>query len=445
MSLNVIDLIKGQLGPALVSQAASQFGESESGISKAIGGLLPAVVGGLANNADNPGVVDAITKASSSGILGNLLGGSSNNSIITSLLSSLFGDKIGGLVNSIASFSGISNNSAGSLLNLVTGATVGTIGKYAADNNLGASGISSLLNDQKGIVSSLLPAGLSLASFGLGAENWFGQAKETVSSVTSTAKDNIAEGVATARENVSEGAREIREQFENNNNNQGGGSIWKWLLPLLLLIAAAYFLWKQCEKKQTTTTTTTTTSDSAGTGSTTDTAAVTGTATPAPAPTTTKTDENIDLNGVMLKGYKGGMEDQMIAFLKSDGYKNAADDSALKDKWYDFDHVNFKIGKSNELEAGSQGQLDNLVAILKAFPDAKIKIGGYTDKTGDEAKNIKLSKDRAEYIKAALVKAGVGSQVLEAEGYGSKFAKVDAKASDAERAADRKMAVRFAK
>ncbi|RQO42378.1 flagellar motor protein MotB [Chryseobacterium sp. KBW03] len=441
MSLNVIDLIKGQLGPALVSQAASQFGESESGISKAIGGLLPAVVGGLANNADKPGVVDAITQASSSGILGNLLGGSSSSPIISTLLSSLFGDKVGGLVNSIASFSGVSNTTAGSLLNLVTGATAGTVGKYAADNNLGASGISSLLNDQKGIISSLLPAGLSLASFGLGAENWFGQAKETVSSVTSTAKDNIAEGVATARENVSEGAREIREQFnDNNNNNQGGGSIWKWLLPLLLLIAAAYFLWKQCEKKQTTTTTTAT-SDSATTGSATDTASVTAT----PAPATAKTDENIDLNGVMLKGYKGGMEDQMITFLKSGGYKNAADDSVLKEKWYDFDHVNFKMGSSTELEAGSQGQLDNLVAILKAFPEAKIKVGGYTDKTGNEANNLKLSKARAEFIKAAVTKAGVGAQVLEADGYGSKFAKVDAKASDAERAADRKMSVRFAK
>lgn len=442
MSLNVIDLIKGQLGPALVSQAASQFGESESGISKAIGGLLPAVVGGLANNADNPGVVDAITKASSSGILGNLLGGSSSNPIITSLLSSLFGDKIGGLVNSIASFSGISNTSAGSLLNLVTGATVGTVGKYAADNNLGASGISSLLNDQKGIISSLLPAGLSLASFGLGAENWFGQAKETVSSVTSTAKDNIAESVATARENVSEGAREVREQFNNNNDNQGGGSIWKWLLPLLLLIAAGYFLWKQCEKKETTTTMSSST-DSTGTS--TDTASAT-TSTPATTATpAAKTDENIDLNGVMLKGYKGGMEDQMISFLKSNGYKNAADDAALKDKWYDFDHVNFKMGSSTELEAGSQGQLDNLVAILKAFPDSKIKIGGYTDKTGNEASNVKLSQARADYIKAALGKAGVGAQVLGAEGYGSKFATVDAKASDAERAADRKMSVRFAK
>lgn len=168
MSLNVIDLIKGQLGPALVSQAASQLGESESGISKAIGGLLPAVVGGLANNSDNPGVLDAITNASSSGILGNLLGNSSNNSVISNLLSTIFGDKLSGLVNSIATFAGISNNSSSSLLNLVTGATAGSIGKYAADNNLGQSGISSLLNDQKGIVSSLLPAGLSLASLNIG-------------------------------------------------------------------------------------------------------------------------------------------------------------------------------------------------------------------------------------------------------------------------------------
>ncbi|ASK32443.1 flagellar motor protein MotB [Chryseobacterium sp. T16E-39] len=443
MSLNVIDLIKGQLGPALVSQAASQFGESESGISKAIGGLLPAVVGGLANNADNPGVLDAISGASSSGILSNLLGGSSNNSVITGLLSSLFGDKVGGLVNSIATFAGISNNTSSSLLNLVTGATVGTVGKYAADNNLGQSGISSLLNDQKGIVSSLLPAGLSLASFGLGAENWFGGAKETVASVASTAKDNITESVASARESVTEGTREIKEQFNNNNNNQGGGSIWKWLLPLLLLIAAGYFLWKQCEKKQTTTTTMG--ADSTGTHSDTATAvSPADTAATMPA-TTAKVDENIDLNGVALKGYKGGMEDKMIAFLKSGGYKNAADDNALKNTWYDFDHVNFKMGSSTELEAGSQGQLDNLAAILKAFPDSKIKIGGYTDKTGNEASNVKLSTARANFIKDWLGKQNLGAQVLGAEGYGSKFATVDAKASDAERAADRKMSIRFAK
>lgn len=427
MSLNVIDLIKGQLGPALVTQAASQLGESESGISKAIGGLLPAILGGLANNSSNPGVLDAISSASSSGILGNLLGNSSNNSTISGLLSSIFGDKLGGLVNSIATFSGISSNSSSSLLNLVTGATLGSVGKYAADNNLDKSGISNLLSDQKGIVSSLLPAGLSLASLNIG--DWAKGYKF----------DNDAAKPTPSAEPKIEVTRSTTPVGTDPDRNtpESGGSIWKWLLPLLLLIAAGYFLWKQCEKKETTTTMGATDSTAAPV----DTAATVS----SPAATTAKVDENIDLNGTALKGYKDGMEDRMIAFLKSDGYKNAKDDAALKTTWYNFDHVNFKMGSASILEAGSEDQLKNLVIILKAYPDTKIKIGGYTDKVGDEAKNVKLSAERANFIKGWLDKQGVGSQVAGADGYGSQYATVDAKASDAERAVDRKMAVRFTK
>ncbi len=432
MSLNIIDLIKGQLGPALVSQAASQLGESESGISKAISGLLPAVVGGLANNASNPTILDAITGASSSGILSNLLGGSSNNSLITTVINVLFGDKLNGLLNGVSKFAGVNESTSSSLLNLVTGATLGTVGKYAADNNLGASGITSLLSDQKGILSTLLPAGLSLASFGLDFDNWFGKTKETVSSVASTAKDNLAEDVAVAKEKISVTKSEIKEDFNNNN---GGGSIWKWLLPLLLLLLAGWFLWKQCNKKDVE-------------GAAADASAVIDSAAEkvdsAATAVVKKVDEAIDLNGVSLKGYKGGLEDKMITFLKTDGYKNAADDAALKDVWYDFDHVNFKFASSTELESG-QEQLDNLVAILKAYPDAKIKIGGYTDKVGDEAANVKLSQARADYIKKYLTDKGVGAQVIGAEGYGSKFATQPSTATDEQRAIDRKMAVRFAK
>ncbi|SDQ07641.1 Outer membrane protein OmpA [Chryseobacterium soldanellicola] len=434
MSLNVIDLIKGQLGPALVSQAASQFGESESGISKAIGGLLPAVVGGLANNSDNPNVLDAISNASSNGMLGNLLNGS-NNSVISGLLASIFGDKISGIVNAIATYAGISNNSSSSLLNMVTGATVGTIGKYAADNNLDKSGISNLLNDQKGIVSGLLPAGLSLASLNIGDWDWAKGYKFDNDNDTIKTTSHEEPKIEVTRSTTPTGTYPEK-------NNDSGGSIWKWLLPLLLLIAVGYFLWKQCEKKETTTTTTVADSSKVATDTAT---AVAPADTAGTAVTTSKVDENIDLNGTALKGYKGGLEDQMITFLKSDGYKNAANDDALKDKWYDFDHVNFKSGSGNQLEAGSEGQLQNLVAILKAYPDAKIKIGGYTDKTGNEAVNLKISKERANFIKDWLGKQGVGAQVLDAEGYGSQFAKVDAAASDAERASDRKMSVRFAK
>ena len=445
MSLNIIDLIKGQLGSALVTQAASQLGESESGISKAIGGLLPAVVGGLANNSDNPAVLDAITTAPSQGVLGNLLGLASENTWVQSLLASIFGDKLSGLVNSIATYAGISNNSSASLLNLVTGATVGSVGKYAADNNLDQSGISSLLNDQKGIVSSLLPAGLSLASLNVG--DWakgykFDNDNDTIKTSPISTPTPIPTAVSNEEPKV-EVTKSVADGGtfpDRATSTSDGGSIWKWLLPLLLLIAAGYFLWKQCEKKETTTTTAVagdslnTTIDSSSTQNDTVTTM-----------TTARVDENIDLNGTALKGYKGGMEDNMITFLKSGSYASADDDAALKDNWYNFDHVNFKMGSSTELEAGSQGQLENLVAILKAYPDAKIKIGGYTDKVGNEAANVKLSGERATYIKDWLAKQGVGAQVTGADGYGSEFATVDASASDAERAADRKMAVRFTK
>ncbi|WP_018675602.1 OmpA family protein [Riemerella columbina] len=149
------------------------------------------------------------------------------------------------------------------------------------------------------------------------------------------------------------------------------------------------------------------------------------------------------IDGVTLHGFKNGLEERMVAFLKSGKYDTETEEG-LKSVWYDFDNVNFKMGSSTELISG-ESQIDNLAKILKVYPDVKIKIGGYTDKTGNEATNKKISQQRAEYIKSQLEKAGVGNQVISAEGYGSQYAEVSADASNEERASDRKMAVRFTK
>lgn len=148
-------------------------------------------------------------------------------------------------------------------------------------------------------------------------------------------------------------------------------------------------------------------------------------------------------NGTKLQAYPGGIEDQLIKFIQSDEFRNGTEES-LKNKWFNFDDLNFKFG-STELAPESKRQLDNIVAILKAFPAVKIKIGGYTDRKGDDAANKKLSDDRAKAVKAALEKAGVGAQVPEAEGYGEQFATVAETANDDERKADRKTAIRLLK
>lgn len=158
-------------------------------------------------------------------------------------------------------------------------------------------------------------------------------------------------------------------------------------------------------------------------------------------PATTPERESLKVklkNGVEIDAFKGGIEDKLVAFLNTD-YKALGDDS-LKNVWFDFDNLNFKTA-SAEITAESQKQIDNLTAILKAYPEVKLKIGGYTDKTGDEAVNKKLSGDRATAVKNALTKAGVGSQVPSAEGYGSAFAKYAADAPESDRKKDRHVSV----
>nr|WP_286863294.1 MULTISPECIES: OmpA family protein [Sphingobacterium] len=143
-------------------------------------------------------------------------------------------------------------------------------------------------------------------------------------------------------------------------------------------------------------------------------------------------------NGGKLAAFKSGIEERLVQFLKSD-YKSLGEDS-LKNTWFDFDNLNFETRTAKVLPE-SQVQLSNLAEILKAFPAANVKIGGYTDKTGNEDFNKKLSLDRANAVKDYLDKAGLSKQVVGAEGYGSQFAKYAADAPETDRILDRHVSV----
>ncbi|HNP22396.1 MAG TPA: OmpA family protein [Panacibacter sp.] len=139
--------------------------------------------------------------------------------------------------------------------------------------------------------------------------------------------------------------------------------------------------------------------------------------------------------GIEIDALKGGIEDKLVAFL------NDANSQPGKDVWFDFDNLNFKTN-SAEITSESGVQVQNIVAILKAYPKLKIKIGGYTDKTGDSAANLALSQQRADALLAALTKMSANpAQLTGAEGYGSQYAKAAADAPDSEKQKDRRISL----
>jgi len=137
--------------------------------------------------------------------------------------------------------------------------------------------------------------------------------------------------------------------------------------------------------------------------------------------------------GGQIEASGTGVESKLLGFITD---ANAQID---KTKWFDFDRLNFETG-SAKLTADSKAQVDNMAAILNAYPAVKIKIGGYTDNTGNPENNLKLSDSRAKAVLDALVGLGIAADRLEAEGYGDQFAIAD-NATPEGRAKNRRISV----
>ncbi|GAB3243764.1 hypothetical protein GCM10027346_40870 [Hymenobacter seoulensis] len=95
-------------------------------------------------------------------------------------------------------------------------------------------------------------------------------------------------------------------------------------------------------------------------------------------------------------------------------------EDASNPKWLTVDRVFFTPGEPT-LTPESEEQLQNLAAILKAFPLACIRIGGHTDNTGDPQQSQQLSKQRAEAALVALAGLGIERNRLQAIGYGDQM------------------------
>lgn len=407
--MKIINLVKESFTPDFISTISSEIGEKNENVSNAINAYIPILLGSVLEKKDAvPDLYHSIKTVGSSVGLANISSNQKVPDTVFELKNKLLGDKVASITNQVAEYSGISTESSSKILDLTAMKTLGTLGKETEFRHISENSFFTYLENSKDEILKLLPIGLSIDKLGFGTF-WKNILKKE------TKEDLPVTGIS----------------YQKKRKRRGG--LTGMLIPIILLLIAAFFIFKYCKGRNEYKNNQQLIEGKSDKRVTADTIKV-------PKETST-----IHLDGdTNLKAYQNGLEDQIITFIQSPDFNTFTEDQ-LKTKWFDFDNVNFVFGKTDQLEAGSEVQVDNLTAILKEYPGVKIKIGAYTDRKGDDKLNKEISQKRADFLKSELTKKGVGTQVISAEGYGEEFAKIDENASDEERASDRKMSLRFTK
>ena len=396
---DLLNSLKGQLSSAMVDQLASKFGENPSHITKAMGGLLPTVLGGLINKSGDSGVMSTVMgmlgNKGNEGLLdgiggmigGNNMGHNNAENPAAGMISALFGNKVDGVLGAISAFSGIKQSSASGLMGLASSLVMGYLSKKVA-GGMGLSALTSMLTKEAPGIMAALPGGMSnLMGFKM-------PSMPNIPSVPSMKK----------------------------SSNTG---IWIGALAALGL----FLFWWQGRNNTTTPAVATIEAPKVD--------SIAGTVAVAADSAMSKVSGFFKKlgNGFDLRGDSTGIESGLVTFIDSD---KAVD----KTTWFNFDHLNFQTGSAELDMVNSQNQLNNINEILKAYPKVNLKIGGYTDNTGGKAANTKLSQQRADNVMAALVGMGIDKMRLAAEGFGPQFPVCAANDTEECKAQNRRIAVR---
>ena len=144
-------------------------------------------------------------------------------------------------------------------------------------------------------------------------------------------------------------------------------------------------------------------------------------------------------DNTMLEVGKNSSEAHLVKLIED---KSLTTPEQFKENWITLDRTYFKTG-SDELTEGSEQQLKNIVAILKAYPKAAIRLGGYTDNTGSAEGNLKLSERRANSVLNKLVTLGANKAQLSAQGYGQEHPICPANDTDECKAKNRRIDIRL--
>lgn len=447
MSVNILDVFRNQIEGKLISSASSFLGEGESATKNALDAISSTLLGAMIQKSStNTGANELLDllksdDVNSAALIENISSEPSDGYNLNNIMNkglpivrTLLGGTGTSVIDWISAKFNIKSSSTASLMSLVAPFLAGIVGKEAAKSGFSAAGLSTLLAQQAPFVKSLLPAGLA------GITNF------NAISNPSSRNEPLSGAPLKTESSTSPDAR-------NTDTSFLGGFI-PWLILILGLGLLWYFM-RGCNnpKVEETVTNTSMAVDTIKENAANAIDSVKADANVAYVALKGKVDEfgnwisdlgkdyEVKLpNGKVLKVYESSIERNLVDFINS-GEK---DEEVLKNKWFSFDRLYFKSGKS-ELTNESKGQLDNIGMILAAYPNVNIKMGGYTDSDGEESFNQKLSQERAEIAKKELLKRGIGAGRVESEGYGEQYPRCPANDTKECKSQNRRIDIRVTK
>lgn len=411
MDSNILNYAKELFSGNFTQQVAGKLGESTDGVQKAISAIIPTIFGGIAQKVSNePSFLSTVASEAknifqnhSLSDLSGFVTGDNKNPEATqagSFLFDLFGGKLHGILEKIAGFAGIKNENARKLFDTAQIGVLGSIGKHITEEGGSESGLATYLTENKAAFLSAIPASLGFGSILSGVHEVQPPAPHT------------------------EAAHSDAHFHEQPPKDLSKGEN-RFFIPLILtiiILGLIIWLFRGCWGNEK--------AHDQVTGSHQDTNTTATLSAPVPDVSTGALDTvtgnyiyntgdmiTIQLpNNTTIEGVgENSTENKLFQFLND---ANATVDTVDKTKgWISFDRLYFK-SSSSELTDESKKQLSNIGLILKAFPNAAIKLGGYTDNSGNADNNLKLSTDRANVAQSALIADGVESERVAAEGYG---------------------------
>jgi OmpA-OmpF porin, OOP family len=391
MANSMFESILGMVTPEMTQSMADQLGESPSAVQHGLGAATAATLNGLARNTGDTRFTDqlmqTVSRAGGQNIVGNIgsiaSGGPAGGAgdLVGRFTSQIFGSQQGQIANLVAQHAGVSERSGSGILKVASGLVLAHLARMHSSGSLNAGTLAGTLRTEASSLGSYVP-GSFLANLG------------------GTARDTITRGETLERgETVERGPAYTSNVLHAEGPRLPPARGSRWVAPTLLaLVVAAAIGWAIHRLVR---------NQAAPVTAANETVRDTGMA--------AATRVNLALpDGSQINVPANGVEVRMVRFLQAPSTQASGQSAATS---FNFDRLMFNPGQPT-LQPQSNEQLDNIAAILKAYPDAKCAVGGYADNTGDPSTNQKLSEERASNVMTALTQRGVDPGRLTAQGYG---------------------------